>query len=369
MNQVLYLSFDSLQEGVGVSQVLAYMRKVQSFTQVTIISFEKEMPLKSEVTKLESTGIRWIALPFGRFGPLGGLNRVFRMWLRVDQSKIIHARSTLPALAALLRFPRFWIWDCRSLQADQRRALSRKKRANLTFVLMRIVEYILAKKASSIIVITNAVIPVMLKRYQINKSKFHVIPTCVDVNKFQPLHAAQSKKIRILFAGTFSSAYDFELTNKIIRELKQSQKVEVTVAASLGSTELWKQLDYDFLTSTPHLEMPKLIQKHDVGISLWKNDLGICLSSVASTKTAEFLACGKPVIINSLQGDFGNLILDHRAGIVTSGSTESAVKDYSRQLIELLSDNKTSARCRALAVNNFNLDQGVLELIRIYQES
>ena len=367
MNEVLYLSLDSLQEGVGASQVLAYMRKVQKHTSVTLISFEKVMPSSSQVQDLSSTGITWIPLEFGKFGVIGGFGRVIRMWLLVDRSKIIHARSTLPALAAMLKLPKFWIWDCRSLQADQRRALSKKQRVNLIFLIMRVIEYCLAKRADSIIVITNAVIPIMEKRYRIDTSKIHVIPTCVDVERFHPTIAPGSKTLRILFAGTFSSAYDIDLINKLIASLKKSQHVEVTIATSLGSTQLWQKLDYDFLTSVPHHEMPKLIRSHDIGISIWKNDLGVCLKSVASTKTAEFLACGKPVIINSNQGDFGMLIEKHRAGIVTFGSSDAEIESYARRLIELIDDSSTFERCRNLVLEYYDLNQGVAELIRIYE--
>jgi glycosyltransferase involved in cell wall biosynthesis len=369
MNGLLYLSLDSLREGVGASQVLAYMCKVQKYTPVTIVSFEKEMPSNSQIQVLKSRGITWIPLPFGKFGAIGGIGRVFRMWLLVDRSKIIHARSTLPGLAAMLKFPKIWIWDCRSLQADQRRALSKKQQVNLIFLVMRVVEYFLAKRATSIIVITNAVIPILLKRYRIKTSKIHVIPTCVDVEKFKPIIAPRSKILRILLAGTFSPAYDLDLINKFIASLKKSLKVEVTIATSLGSTELWQKLDYDFLTSVSHHEMPNLVSSHDIGISVWKNELGVCLKSVASTKTAEFLACGKPVIINSNQGDFGELIQEHGAGVVTFGSSDTEIDGYTSRLRELIEDKSTSERCRNLALNHFDLDKGIAELIRIYEQS
>jgi glycosyltransferase involved in cell wall biosynthesis len=369
MDALLYLSLDSLREGVGASQVLAYMRKVQKHTSVTIVSFEKVLPSSSQIQDLNSIGITWIPLPFGRFGAIGGIGRVFRMWLLVDRSKIIHARSTLPGLAAMLKFPKIWIWDCRSLQADQRRALSRKQRINLVFLVMRVIEHFLAKRATSIIVITNAITPILVKRYRIKTSKIHVIPTCADLEKFQPTIAPKSKKLRILFAGTFSPAYDLVLINKLITNLKKSFEVEVTIATSFGSTELWQKLDYDFLTSVPHHKMPNLIRSHDLGISVWKNDLGVCLKSVASTKTAEFLGCGKPVIINSNQGDFGELIQEHGAGVVTFGSSDAEIEGYTRRLRELIEDKRTSERCRNLAIDHFDLDQGIAKLIKIYEQS
>jgi glycosyltransferase involved in cell wall biosynthesis len=173
----------------------------------------------------------------------------------------------------------------------------------------------------------------------------------------------------MLFAGTFSSAYDFTMLNKIVKKLKESHEVEVTISTSQGSTELWRALDYNFLTSVSHHEMPRLINSHDIGVSVWKNDLGVCLSSVASTKTAEFLACGRPVIINFNQGDFGRLILNQGAGVVTFGSSDSEIEDYAEKIVQLINDGETSERCRNLALGEFNLETGVNELLKIYRQN
>jgi glycosyltransferase involved in cell wall biosynthesis len=367
MREILYLSFDSLKEGVGASQVLAYMRKVQPITQVTIVSFEKEMPTSTEKMEIEKNGLLWRPLPFGRFGLIGGISRVFRMWLKIDRTKTIHARSTLPALAALLRFPKSWIWDCRSLQADQRKALSLKPTSDFSFMVMRVIEHVLAKRATAIIVITREVVPVLISRYKISKNKIITIPTCVDVEKFKYKKHETSNRIKILFAGTFSSAYDLPLINKIISQLKESNPVTVTIAASKGATENWKQVDHDFMISVTHNEMAKLIQEHDLGFSIWRNDLGICLKSVASTKTAEFLACGKPVVINSLQGDFGALISEHGAGVVTDSGSEIAIDGYVNEIVSLVKDEAVALRCRELALKEFNLDIGVKRLIKLYE--
>jgi glycosyltransferase involved in cell wall biosynthesis len=366
VNELLYLSFDSLQEGVGSSQVLAYVRKIVHQRPVRIISFEKEMPDTPSIRIIQNAGIAWTPLPFGRFGVLGGLSRLIRMWLEIDRKKIIHARGNLSGLAALLRFPRFWIWDCRSLHADQRRALSDNRSVTPTFIAMRIVEYFLAKQSAAIIVITNAVIPLFISRYKIPKKKISMISTCVDTERFTQVSQSQSSTIKILLAGTFSPAYDIILMNDIIAKLRESRKVWVTVAASVGTTDAWKILDYDEFVSVQHSEMPNLIAKSDLGLSIWKNDLGICLTSVASTKAAEFLACGRPIFVNSLQGDFGSLVKANSVGVVTLGSSSDEVEDYVSQILNLLADPDLGRRCRALAETSFNLNNGVARLLEIY---
>ena len=369
MKEVLYLSFDSLREGVGASQVLAYMQKVAPQRNVRILSFEKKMPTPSEISNLQIQGLIWEPMIFGRYGIVGGIGRVFRLWRKTNRNNIVHARSTLSAFAAFLKFPKILIWDCRALQADQRRALSKKKRRNVRFLALRTIEFILARKATSIIVITEAVVPVFISRFNINSSKIHLISTCVDVDKFQERPFSKNGEIKLLLAGTFSAAYDVDLINGIIEELRKNCKVVVTIATSQGSTDLWKEINYDKVTSVTHQNMPSLIQKNDIGVSIWKNNLGICLKSVASTKTAEFLACGRPVLVNSLQGDFGRLVSESRAGVVTNQSNEIEIAGYVREILNLLSDTKTTSRCRNLAVEKYNLDSGIRKLLDIYDQA
>lgn len=368
MQEVLYLSFDSLQEGVGASQVLAYVRKIVATRPVTVISFEKVMPAKNLIREVQIYGVKWIPLPFGRFGVFGGIFRVIRMWSRIDRSKIIHARGNLSAVTALLRFPHNWIWDCRSLQADQRRALSVEKRITASFILMRMAEYFLAKRSTSIIVITHAVIPIFVARYKISTKKMYVISTCVDTARFAEKPFTKTKNVKVLLAGTFSPAYDIEMINKLITEMKLYRSVTVTVATASGATDAWHDLDYDEVLSVRHEDMPMLIQRHDVGMSIWKNDLGVCLTSVASTKTAEFLACGRPVFINSLQGDFGSLLKINRAGVVTETSAFEEIRRNVKDLFQILDDATTPHRCRLLAEQYFDLDEGVTRILSVYRQ-
>ena len=368
MQEVLYLSFDSLQEGVGASQVLSYARKIVATRPITVISFEKVMPDENFVREIQESGVKWVPLSFGSFGMMGGIFRVTRMWSQIDRSKIIHARGNLSGVAALLRFPRKWVWDCRSLQADQRRALSAEKKITASFILMRVAEYFLARRSTSIIVITHTVIPIFIARYKISTEKIHVISTCVDTDRFAEKPFIKSMSVKVLLAGTFSPAYDIKMMNKIISEIKRYRTVKVTVATSSGATDAWHGLDYDEVLSVQHADMPMLIQEHHVGMSIWKNDLGVCLTSVASTKTAEFLACGRPVFINSLQGDFGPLLKSNGAGIVTEASTTEEIARYVTELFEILDDATMSHKCRLLAEQYFDLDEGIKRILDVYRQ-
>ena len=152
----------------------------------------------------------------------------------------------------------------------------------------------------------------------------------------------------------------------ISSEMKKYSKVLVTIAASQGSTMHWDQIPYDILVSVTHDEMPELIQRHDMGMSIWKDDLGVSLLSVASTKTAEFLACGKPIFVNSMQGDYGLLVSKSNVGVVTSRNSPQHISRYAEQMFSLLNDPDVSTRCRSVSEAELNLLHGIDKLLKIY---
>lgn len=369
MRTLTYLTFDSLQEGVGASQVLEYILKISSSgRKVIIVSFEKSPPSVKVHEKLIENKITWVPLPFGRYGIFGGIYRVLRMTRRIERNSVVHARGNLAALAVLITGNRRWIWDCRSMHADQRRALSRARMRNLIYLVMLFLEFILARRSARIIVITSAVVPIFQKRYKVNVKKIDIISTCVNLEKFKIRAMPERDVIQVLLSGTFSSAYDLDIINRIIREIRLRSNTCVTVAASLGATDSWKLVDYDRYVSVTHDEMPNLIAESHIGFSIWKNDLGVCLKSVASTKTAEFLATGRPVFINSEQGDFRSLFDKYNIGVITEFGDDESVGIYADQMLSQLSNSDIPLRCRSLAQDYFSLNRGVERLIEVYSE-
>jgi len=360
MRPLTYLTFDSLQEGVGASQALSYVLKIAQNRQVRVISFEKKAPSSSLLETMANNKVTWTPLDFGRFGVLGGISRISRMSRRIDRKTIVHARGNLSAISALVRSPHRWIWDCRSMHSDQRLSLSKAKKRRLVYVVMRIIEMLLAKYSSRIIVITNSVKSEFVSRYRIPIEKMQMISTCADIEKFKKTDFPSLDEIRILLSGTFSPAYDLIQINKIIYEMRKRSPVHVTAS--------WVDIPYDEFLSVPHDEMPNLIAKSHCGFSIWHNDLGVCLKSVASTKTAEFLSMGRPVFINSKQGDFKELFGIYEIGVVTDASDDESVKNYVDEMLALLNNAETIEKCHRLAEDNFSLADGVFKLLEIYKE-
>jgi len=371
LKRLTYVTIDSIQEGVGQSQVLSYIKRLSKKQAITLITFEKLDPSLILINELRGYGVDWRYIRFGKKGIYGGITRLIRLLRYIPSSGVIHARGDIAAFAAVLKGSSDVIWDCRALMADHRRSLSPTVHHRVEAILFSFMEMIVAKKSKKIIVITQAVIPVLKSRYSLTQDKFTHISTCVDLSKFQPGGRVQNTAgvIRVLIAGTLSPAYDVSLMNKILDELKKTHSVKVTVALGLNHDISWQKLHHvDEVISAKHSDMPQLINNSDIGFAIWRNNFGVALTSVAATKVAEFLACGVPVVVNSLQGDYGDLIPKNSIGISVANSSDQEVKRVVLNIQNLMIDSYLPERCREFASNFYNLDQAILQLEDLYGE-
>ena len=88
--KLTYVTFDSLYEGVGASQVLAYLKLLALNFDITLINFEKGTPGQDFLSQMENSGIQWIALPFGKNGALGGVGRILKMNFILEEPQMMY---------------------------------------------------------------------------------------------------------------------------------------------------------------------------------------------------------------------------------------------------------------------------------------
>lgn len=362
---VTYISLDSLREGVGASQVLAYIEKLRVDFNMTLISFEKVTPTTDDIARLKLKGVNWKPISFGRYGVFGGTQRFIKLLRLIPKNEVVHARSDLAAFASLIVNTRYVIWDCRALLADQRRAILGWSQFSFKFALMRFIEFFVAKRSAKIIVITKSVVPILMKRYKLNVEKMTHITTCVDRSRFFTSPLPQGQVIALI-SGTLSDAYDFKLMNLIIQELRNQCSLKVIISLGEGHGLNWNQLLYDEVIRKSYYEMPNVISQSSFGLSIWKKDLGVALTSVASTKSAEFLSCGRPLIVNRNQGDIGRIVEEEDVGVATVGSSEQEIKAYCKSILQTIGSPDIESRCSSVAERYFDLDQGVTSLANVY---
>jgi len=361
---ICYLTFDSLFEGVGRSQIVPLIKGIgKNGYPVSVISFEKD---NRELRSLdfENANINWISLPFGRAGLLGLPERIFRMVRAVPKADIYHCRSDLPVLALLFKKNSIFLWDVRSLWFAQKALIDGRKQSGLIFRLALYLEKSAASKASAINVLASPLLGVLKERNGKIPNIQSVIPTSVDLEMFN-LNLNLPKKKTAMISGTLNNFYDINLTVKILDWLNEDG---FEIIWCKPSESRRKDIHRSYVTTRvkKHEEMPEEITNASFGIAICRDDARDVLKGVMPTKISEFLAVGRPVIISAGMGDLDHLIISSNTGIVVSQSSKR--EEFLRKAMELLDDPDLSNRCRTLAESHFSMSKAIGSYEEIYMK-
>ena len=361
-----YATVDSLSEGVGSSQIAPLMEKLANHgMKINLLTFEKETPPDSLVERMRKASVEWIQIPFGNNGPLGGLTRTLQLAKLLPDSEITHARSDFPAVAARFSGQDRILWDVRSLWADQRRFIeeSRLKRSLLS--LYSPFEKLACNSAIAMSTLTQAVVPVLEDRHKHLPGLRTVVPTSVDLDRFK-FSPIMPSKLKGLFSGTYNKYYDLELSFKFIQALKNIANHEIDWAKPKESHTNFLNAGESFVFSVNQPEMANVISRYSFGISICKENAGLSLKAAMPTKIAEFLAVGRPIVVNAGLGDCDEIFRESGIGVIISQHDDLELKAL--ELMSLVSDKDTPNRCRQAAEKHFGWDFGVRQYLNIYKE-
>lgn len=364
---ISYLSVDSIQEGVGASQIIPLVKALSNEGKsVSLTTCEKSTPPNSLKLELSHACVDWTILKYGKNGAFHGLLRLVKLFWHMPRASIIHARSDIPTVAAVLRFPFGNIlWDVRSLWADQRKIINSKGWNLATVGAARQLERIAASKSTAMVTLTRAVIPVLEKRYKNLPIIREVIPTCTQLDKFQ-LSLMPEWPLICLLPGTFNNFYDMDKMRLVISELRKLSPLQVIWAKPKESTTKALNVGEDSITTLPYEEMPTIVGDSHFGLIICKNDNLEALTAVAPTKVAEFLASGRPVLVSEGIGDLEFLVESYRVGVVIESNTDLSTSLL--RFMELLKDPEIHIRCRKLAEEMFSMDSAVEKYNLIYRK-
>jgi len=359
---------DSVTEGIGASQVLAYVERLGALgVDVNLHTFEKHAVDGDEVRRLSELDVRWVRHDFGSPGSVPGLGRVLRAARAIKGASLVHARSELAAAAVLVARTKSWIWDMRSLYADQKIQLGELSAGSLQHLVLERVAKSSAERASAVVVLAGAVIPELQTRYGHEVAeKVVVIPTCVDLQRFKasPLPTGGP---RLLLAGTINAFYDVPTMLRFVTRFEVRHPAAGFDVVSPGATK-WDDVlrdRADTWTAANPKDMPVVVARAHAGLCVCRADAGVSLKASMPTKIAEFLATGRPVVVNPGLGDAEALIKRYRGGVMVDPSVASIERGV-EELSALLSDPETPDRCRAAAEQHFDLDRAVHVLLDIY---
>ena len=156
-------------------------------------------------------------------------------------------------------------------------------------------------------------------------------------------------------------------TLEIVEEFRRRRSVEFIVASPERTAweEELSNIEVMRVSVSP-AEMPDLIASSHLGLSICRDDAGISLQAAMPTKIGEFLACGRPVVVNSGLVDAARIVNTNFCGSVYGSSGPRSVERVVDELEDQLLDSETPGRCRDAAEANFNLDRAVEELVELY---
>ena len=367
-----YLSVDSMSQGVGASQVLPYVEALsRKGMMVTLHSLEKGEPGATIAQRLESAGVRWHPHQWGRSGSMSGLARLVRGARYLRGAELVHARSDIPAGSALLARCRAWVWDMRGFWADERIAVGLLRPGSPQERLMRVIERGAARKAGAIVTLADAAIDVLEERHGPHvRDKAEVITTCVDLDRFPASPMPPFDPLSVLLVGTLNHLYDVPLMLRLVEELRRRRPTEIV--ALVPEPSPWDGTLRDAGVEPYGVggdEMPGRMAASHVGLSVRGAGGGVTLRGAMPTKIGEFLASGRPVIVNAGLGDLDRLLADHDCGVVITDDSDRSLRESADEVERLVADDGTAKRCRALAEATFDLDTGVTALLSVYERT
>ena len=360
-----YLTIDSVQEGVGASQITPLLLGLaKAGRRICLVSFEKSPPPLHLIEKYSQAGIDWQAKEFKSRGVKGGVRRLFEMRNSLPETNIIHGRSDLPTAAAhMSRIDAPVLWDVRGLWSDQRLEMGTRGWNSLTSKGARFLEDYSAKNSDGMVTLTKAIVPILEERHSYLPIIRDVVPTCVQTSMFVP-STMPSGTLTCLLSGTFNDYYDLVTTKELIARIRENRELRVIWARPSESPRKTLDVGEDIIISASHSEMPSLIARAHFGIAVLRSDNPGSSAAAVPTKVGEFLASGRPMVINLGVGDLDQMLSNSSAGVLIN--TSLPLGEQVTQIFDLISDPGTPSRCRSLALENFDMDVSIQKYSRMY---
>ena len=347
--------------------MLAYLRRLAGSHQITLISFEKTSPSDALRRELATLGVDWRPLRYHRRPPvlataidvLAG-RRALSVAAREGRPAILHVRSYVPALIALLARPRTGgrlLFDIRGFWADERVEGGLWRAGGFLYRIAKRCERWFFAEADAVVTLTEASVP-QIRTW--TAAPVDVIPTCVELDRFAG-RTTRPDGPRAVWCGSIGTWYRFDLAPAVAAALSLPLTV-ITRQEELAREQLGDS-SAEIRSAAPEA----------IPATLFEGDIGLCLivssfSKVASapTRFAEYLAAGMPVLVTPGVGDLELLVERNGVGVVLRGEDQRSLRAAASAMLALTRDPETSERCRRLARERFAVESGSARYAAIY---
>jgi glycosyltransferase involved in cell wall biosynthesis len=384
--RVAFLSHDGLTDPLGQSQILPYMIGMsKEGYSVTIFSFEKSnrfVKLRADIESVcRKYKIRWVSLPYHKSPPimatmydLYSLRREVERSHKAEAFDILHCRSYPTSLVGLWMKRKYgtrYIFDMRGYWADER---VEGKLWNMRNPLYKIIyryfkwkENQFLKGADYVVSLTDNSKKEILAR-NLRKGDIAVIPTCVDMQLFNPNRISEAAKAELrkklgigdefvmFYLGSWSTWY---LSDEMLsffegfKKLNPSAKLLIVSLEKIDISKLWYKDDV-ILTESPREQVPLYISIASASIFFIKPSFS--KTGTYATKMGEIMAMNVPIITNSGWGDSETIV--RAAGGFLNTDTDVYEKLLAGQEID------TRTYCQ----DHISLETGVRRYKKIYEQ-
>lgn len=390
--RTLYICYFGLREPLVQTQVLPYLRQLQSENiQVSLLTFEPRLneswtpqEIMDQLALLNAEGISWHYLKYHKWPSLPatiydmavGTGKIVRI-MRREGASVLHARNHVPgvmaAVAKRLRGGRI-VFDIRGFMPEEYTDAGVWPANGYLYRGLKRVERYLLRVADAFVLLTEKAREIVFPGCSATDNSgrpIEVIPCCVDFARFEAVEHVSRDVLRaelklsgrrvIVYLGSFGGWY---LTDEMTEFLALAHKQD-PATFSMILTQSPRQLVIDkmcgrgirpddFLVAqvSPN-EVPRYLKAADIAISFIK----ACYSKQSSspTKIAEYLASGLPVICNAGVGDLDKLMVAKHAGALLREFTPEAYLQALNEVDLMRADPGTSERLRAVAREEFDL--------------
>lgn len=379
-----------MNESLGASQVLSYLFKLSTDFDYYLISLEKSSDwnntkkmdlLRKELIKYN---IHWIPLLYKEDKVGKYLN-----WIRFTKKafeltknkkiKYIHCRSYFPALSAYFIKkikPIKYLFDTRGFAFDERVDTGGISRNSFLFKIFKKYEKLIYLSAAGVNKLSQEGKRTILENELFEGGdKVHpitVIPTCVNLDRFQKSKKNYSNVVKIGYTGNVKGWYDFDQTLKTIKAIGAYVPFHFSIfngnqhdyiLAKLEEYEIGK--DNFSLEKVDFKDMPDKLK--DIEISLFFIRPYFSRRASAATRMGEYLASGIPILTNGNDGDHKSIINKYGCGEIID---PNHLENYDFiNIVTQLRKEEISTTCRFVAEKYFSLEKGVEDYKKLYQLS
>ena len=404
--RVLYISYNGMLDPLGQSQVLPYLRELTDRgVRFTLLSFERDKAFDANGqivcrelrATLAAENIEWHwlkyhqrpSLPATIYDVISGIRYAAKL-IKHNRIEMVHARAQIAATIALRLKQRFgikFIFDVRGLMAEEYFDAGHWRKNSIPYRLTKAMESRALAAADGVVTLTQQIWSVIKEWKGVRGREIvhEVVPCCADLELFAFRQEDRDRRRKELNVGdSFVVVYSGSIDGWYLTEdmadffgefLRQKPEAHFLWLIPAGHQRVQTLMSERGISESRYTV--RGVASRDVASYLSASDAGLalikpCFSKLASspTKTAEYLACGLPLIINTGIGDSDSLITEENAGVLIQSLDRAGYANAAVEIDRLAHQTGIRPRLREIAARLFDVRTvGVGRYARLYERA